>query len=1170
MASTVELIVGPANSGKTESLLERYRRTLRETPPRKTLWLAPNARAAQQVRLRLLDDSLQACLAPRVMTFAGFADLVIHSSTRRVTPLTNSAKRELLGWLIQEQHRDGKLSHFGPIVATAGLVDLVSEHIRELKRLEIWPHDFRDACQARDARAGSSSGEMRHKDRELLGLYESYQEALNLHQLYDAEGRFWSARELLTQGQQRPITDATMIVVDGFTDFTRPQFEILQELSRRTEQLVVSLPVEPPSGRDDLFAKTQDTLARFRRLFGEVPLETAARSPKRWSRPALAHLERELFKSPRQRTIAEDGEGIEILGGAGSVGEFEAVARHIKRLLVEGDPSGAGEPPQQVDPQDVVVVMRSVSSAAPLLREMFTRFGIPLALATGHGLNEARGLTFLVSLLQLVNEDWPFRVLLSVVTSNYFRPTWLEGDLSQAVVATERIIRLLQRPDEREPLLREIQRLTETEPKLDEDPDDPDQKRQWERLRERVEMAQQAQRLLSGLAAALDRLPTRATKSQWGEALQRLATETGLVTALEQGGSQPAMDATTSERATASEGNIAAPQLSGASDEANNNLDAQGVDETAAWQHFLDLLAGADRLSRNAGRTEPRLDCAELLHDLGDLLSREEIPRLADETGRVRIVSAPLARGMEIPYLYFASLGERSFPSSERSDRIYTESELRRLARAGLPLVLRAQRQQEEMLLFYEVACRAQRRLVLSYPAFDEQAQPLLASPYVDEVRELFSPGALRMDCDPDLRPAASRRGEASFTDYRRQSVLAALHEDRHLAQRILQSPISGVPLENIRAALQTIHQRQQRDEFGPFEGMFFSPAALAELNRRFPPDMAWSPSRLEQYASCPWKFFVEHILKLSVPKELSLGTDSLVRGSVLHDVMAALHRRYRNEDPHATVIPPGDESQFVEQFKIEVQLQYQRLVLGPVEEALAEIDQHHLSLWAGRYFQQAGQYEKRCHPSGDADWVEPLRPSHFELSFGPEPRPEDDPLSTTRSLVLKHFEEQIHLQGRVDRIDVGRRDPDEPPLFNIIDYKTGSAQNAGNIKELDGRLMQLDIYALAVQELLFADREAQPMSAGYWFVRNDGFKGMVPPTSKNKPLADATFDWQQRREELVRIIFRLVGGIRQGQFPVFNPDEHCTRNCDYRQACRINQIRSLEKQWEPPRPNST
>ena len=71
--------------------------------------------------------------------------------------------------------------------------------------------DFRQACQQRGLQA---------KDRELLDLYEAYQQQLNAHHLYDAEGRFWSAA--ICCNKPGPAYDRLqLVVVDGFADFTR-------------------------------------------------------------------------------------------------------------------------------------------------------------------------------------------------------------------------------------------------------------------------------------------------------------------------------------------------------------------------------------------------------------------------------------------------------------------------------------------------------------------------------------------------------------------------------------------------------------------------------------------------------------------------------------------------------------------------------------------------------------------------------------------------------------------------------------------------------------------------------------------------------------------------------------------------------------------------------------
>ena len=57
------------------------------------------------------------------------------------------------------------------------------------------------------------------------------------------------------------------------------------------------------------------------------------------------------------------------------------------------------------------------------------------------------------------------------------------------------------------------------------------------------------------------------------------------------------------------------------------------------------------------------------------------------------------------------------------------------------------------MLLFYEAVTRATKRLYLSYPALDEAAQPLLPSPFLREVEQVFGPDRIPRTVQTDLSP---------------------------------------------------------------------------------------------------------------------------------------------------------------------------------------------------------------------------------------------------------------------------------------------------------------------------------------------------------------------------------------------------------------------------------
>ncbi len=118
MPASVHVVAGPAGSGKTESLLARYRDWLRREALGALLWISPTHRSAAAVRAELLRGELRACLRPAVMTFAQFAEQVLAASDQIVEPITDLAKRQILRRLLRTAADAGRLTYFRPIAGT--------------------------------------------------------------------------------------------------------------------------------------------------------------------------------------------------------------------------------------------------------------------------------------------------------------------------------------------------------------------------------------------------------------------------------------------------------------------------------------------------------------------------------------------------------------------------------------------------------------------------------------------------------------------------------------------------------------------------------------------------------------------------------------------------------------------------------------------------------------------------------------------------------------------------------------------------------------------------------------------------------------------------------------------------------------------------------------------
>lgn len=1096
-AADMEILVGPAGAGKTTALLAAYRTALaaalREQRLGTLLWLSPTHRACEQVRRKLSEPPATAILSPQVMTFDGFADRILQFAPVTTRPLPSVMQRVLVRHLIDDQLRSGNLTYFGGIAHTSGFLDVVLGLIAELKREEAWPEHFMAACNRRGAS---------HSDQELGAIYQAYQTELGLQSRYDGEGRFWSARDQMQSGFWGPFPPFDLVVVDGFSDFTHPQYQILGYLAERSRRLVISLPWEQTTLRPDLFAKPQAAIDRLRHVTPSARLiyaprqssvETADRVP-----PGIQHLARQLFANPRETPPVADGEGLEILAVTGMQGEVRAIAERVKRLLVAGVPA-----------RDITVAFRPLVDYAPLVREVFTAANIPFQCAAPEPLIQQPLIKTLLSVLQLELEDWPFERLTGLLNSGWFRPRWSEwsADFTPRVIA--RILRQSKIPQGRLAILSACDAACAAVSEaaaVD------------EQAAARLRGLQKATRCLQSLSELLQPARHKQNARRWAESLTEIARVLGI---------------------------------------APSAADPDDAEARAAWDSFQDLLFVAAGTEEILDHEHRGLDLSRIFQELSDLLEHQTLPTPPRLSGTVAILEAAQVRALDVPYLFLGGLTESSFPQHGGDSFLYTEADRRELNEFGLTLGHRAAQTQAEMLLFYSIVTRARRRLVLSYPAVSLDGQPLSASPYLVALRDLFGPGVIQQTRIEQLDPVPAVDSMLSLADLRIVATSEALEKRPQWFQTLATLPPWGWDMaRGILAAIDCSIARFQTRGFTSFEGIITRPANLQDLGERFSPQQEFSATQLENYAECPFRFWVSDVLKIRELEAPDRFTDYARRGDIVHDILLELHSQL---EPANDAVPVAAA---VETFRELLQTRLSRELAGSdLLAALLRIEERLLNEWGEEYASQWAEYHAEMREKASLF----LKPALFEISFG---TPHDPTAETTTRpcLTLGSADRETRIRGRIDRIDIGH--VNGQPVFNIIDYKTGRKPSTAASQMRSGKSLQLVLYTLATQRLNLAGQNALPLQAGYWCLRETGW---TPVNKLPKPGANGLephADWIALVEVLDELVPRLAAGIRTGQFPVYNTDTSCMTYCPYKTTCRVSQIRPLEeplaKHWEP------
>ncbi len=533
--------------------------------------------------------------------------------------------------------------------------------------------------------------------------------------------------------------------------------------------------------------------------------------------------------------------------------------------------------------------------------------------------------------------------------------------------------------------------------------------------------------------------------------------------------------------------------------------------EAAAWGEWLDRLAPlATATLRDPRRVLAVLSelrpmagvgpasLAEVIAVLGPRLRELAEPPPRSRYGRVFVAPVESARAMAFDRVFVPGLAEKLFPKKISEDPILLDE-----ARASLAPALKTNRdrvEQERLALRLAVGA-ARQHVMLSYPRMDmEQGRPRVASFYsLEAIRaaegELLDFEALAKRAERQTRarigwPAPDSPGEAIDEAEHDlallQGVLQADEAQAAGAARYLLSANSY-----LQRALRFRARRWLR-RWTPADGLIgplgdAAKAALAShgLNQR-----TYSPTALQNYAACPYRFLLYAVHKLG-PREVPAAIDQmdpLQRGSLVHDVQFHLLTELRD----AALLPIRPDNLSTAQERLDAVLER---IAGDYRDRLAPAIER---VWedgiAGIRADLRGWLMRMSEDdSGFVPWA-------FELAFGLPDARDRDARSVAEGADLASG---IRLRGAIDLVE--RRSNGE---LRVTDYKTGKNVAEKHQVVGGGEHLQPVLYAQAA-ESLFSKDGASVTSGRLWYctTRGDYGEHEVPYDERARQAAQRVAD---------------------------------------------------------------
>src|SRR5205807_852700 len=110
-------------------------------------------------------------------------------------------------------------------------------------------------------------------------------------------------------------------------------------------------------------------------------------------------------------------------------------------------------------------------------------------------------------------------------------------------------------------------------------------------------------------------------------------------------------------------------------------------------------------------------------------------------------------------------------------------------------------------------------------------------------------------------------------------------------------------------------HAYQQRfdtKEHTPYDGLLRHSDVISDLRQVFHAERVFSPTALEDYIACPFRFFLGHVLRLEPLTEPSEEIEVTRRGQAFHRALSRMHEQLKAAEIHQP--SPEVDRQLLEQ----------------------------------------------------------------------------------------------------------------------------------------------------------------------------------------------------------------------------------------------------------------
>lgn len=990
---SLRFIFGPSGAGKSRQLYDEMIRHAKENPDKNFLLIVPDQFTMQTQKDIVLLSDKGGILNIDVLSFGRLNHRIMEEVGREDIPVLDDTGKSLVLQKVAAEMKE-ELPVLGSFLHKQGYIHEVKSAISEFMQYGISTEDVEKLIVYSEKR-----GALVQKLKDLKKLYEGFQEYI--------QGNFITTEETLDvlcrSLQKSRILQESVVAFDGFTGFTPIQNKVIQELMHVCGEVIVTVVMgegENPyrqDGEQKLFHLSKKTVADLSRLAQEAGVPRVqdifvipAPGRNRFDmRPALAHLERNLFRYSVQPFQEEQSE-IVIFETTTPRDEVHQTGLKIRDMIRE----------EGLAYRDIAVITGDLEGYAPYVETEFAQMEIPCFIDRTRGIVLNPMVEYIKSALELYLKDFSYEAVFHYLRSGLADMKPEEVDILENYVIQTGIRGI-----------RSYSRIFTH--KTEEMGDDEGALEQLNDLRERL-MNQ------IGILQMQSREPVGTYVNKLYDFLVQNQVQNKL-----------------------------------AAYEAEFQADGQlsrAREYAQIYRLIMELLGQIYELLG-----EEVISLQEFADILEAGFGEIEVGTIPQNVDRVVVGDMERTRLKQVKVLFFLGVNDGNIPKNASKGGIISDMDREFLRESDLELAPSPRQQMFiQRLYLYMNMTKPSHKLFLAYSKINNAGKSIRPAYLIDTVKSIF-PG-IRTEY-PELRSALEqivtpREGAGYLAEGLREYVTGVLPPEKEREVLTIYRAFGAEELAGERDFLTDAAFCRYRDS-----GL--STVVASALYGKY---LENSVSRLETYAACAYRHFLQYGLTLREREEFSF--ENVDMGNVYHAVLEQFAGKLADNGYTWFDFPAVFAESTVKDTLEAYAATYGDTVL--YSSARNEYAITRMSRILTRTVLTIQTQLKKGS----------FKPDEYEISF----RFTEDLDSVN---ILLSEQEKMRLQGRIDRIDVA--EDEEHVYVKVVDYKSGN-------KHFDlaalyyGLQLQLVVYMNAAMELeakKHPDKEVVPAALLYYHIED-------------------------------------------------------------------------------------